>query len=65
MKSTELMELIYKHNEKYKQQICSVLEKKLGISKLYTEVSLWLESHFDVWDRVEFTSSKFTILSFK
>ena len=61
MKSTELMKLIHKHNEKYKRQICAVLEKKLGVSKLYTEANLWLEPHFDVWGRVEFTSSKFTI----
>ena len=62
MKSKELSNLIYEHDKKYKQQICAVLEAKLGVSKLYTEANLWLKPYFDVWGNVEFTASKFTIL---
>ena len=61
MKSKELRNLIHTHNKKYKQQICALLETKLGVSKLYTESNLWLEPHFGTFDNVEFTSSKFTI----
>lgn len=61
MKSKELLDLIHKHNKKYRDLISDVIAKKLGVSNLYTEANLWLELHFDVWGRVEFSATRFTI----
>lgn len=61
MVSKELLDLIHANNKKYKDLISNVIATKLGCSSLYTEANLWLEPHFDVWGKVEFTATRFTI----